>query len=120
MNQKESIFHEKKQEFACQDHQNQETKMFEDLFRDFLKKQTGKRGDLSEHDLLIEFIEHFCIKNGIPFRALMDQLERSFLKRILSEMNGNQKATSKVLGIKPTTLYEKVKRHNIRFKKDSI
>jgi len=120
MNQRESIFYEKRQEVSCKNHLSPETKTFEDLFKNFLKKRTGERSHVSDHDFLIEFIEHFCIKNGIPFRSLMDQLERTFLKRILSEMNGNQKATSEVLGIKPTTLYEKLKKHKIRFKIDSI
>jgi len=120
MNQKQSLFYEKKQELSVKDHPKEETKVFEDLFKKFLKNRRIERSDSSEHDLLIEFIEHFCVKNDIPFQALMDQLERSFLVRILSEMNGNQKATSEVLGIKPTTLYEKIKRYNIRFKKSSL
>lgn len=120
MNPRESLFYQKKQEFAYKVKKNQEANRFEDLFKKFLEKQGKKHSDLTKQDFLINFLEHFCVKNRIPFRKLMDHLERSFLKRILSEMNGNQKVTSEVLGIKHSTLNEKIKRHGIQFKKNSL
>jgi DNA-binding NtrC family response regulator len=120
MNPRETLFYQKKQEAASLIRQNQEAKRFEELFKKFLEEQKSRQSHLSKRDFLINFLEHFCVKNGVPFRELMDQLERSFLKRILSEMNGNQKVTSEVLGIKHSTLNEKIKRYGIQFKKNSL
>ncbi|MBD3414901.1 MAG: hypothetical protein GF421_10780 [Candidatus Aminicenantes bacterium] len=120
MNPRESLFYEKKQELAGNNKPDQEAQRFEKLFKKFLEKQKKERSSLSKQDFLINFLEHFCVKNRIPFRNLMDHLERTLLVRILSEMNGNQKVTSQVLGIKHSTLNEKIKRHGIQFKKNSL
>ncbi len=120
MNSRESLFYQKKQEFVCKDRQNEEAKEFEKLFINFFEKKKEKKNFSSKQDFLIDFLEHFCVKKGIPFRQLMDQLERTLLVTILSEMNGNQKVTSQILGIKHSTLNEKIKRHGIQFKKNSL
>lgn len=66
------------------------------------------------------FIEYFCIQEKIPFQELMNTLERSIIIRALEEFNGNQKAAAQYLGIKHTTLNQKVKKHNILFQKKAF
>ena len=63
------------------------------------------------------FIEYFCIRQRVPFKELIGSVEKSILIRVLSQCRGCQKSTAKFLGIKYTTLNEKLKRYNIRFDK---
>ncbi|MGB3862790.1 MAG: helix-turn-helix domain-containing protein [Candidatus Aminicenantaceae bacterium] len=44
-------------------------------------------------------------------------MEKTVLLRALSQCNGNQKSAAKFLGMKCTTLNEKLKRYNIQFDK---
>lgn len=63
------------------------------------------------------FIEYFCIKKRVPLKELISNLERMIIIRALSQFNGNQRKTAQFLGMKYTTLNEKVKRYNIRIQK---
>jgi len=71
-------------------------------------------------EVLNVFIEQFCVKQKIPLPELMSILEKTILIKVLSSFNGNQRDAAKFLGIKYTTLNEKVKRYNIKFFKDSV
>jgi len=66
------------------------------------------------------FIEQFCMKQRIPLPELINILEKTILIKVLSSFNGNQKDAAKFLGIKYTTLNEKVKKYNIKFFKNPI
>ena len=66
------------------------------------------------------FIEHFCIRQRIPLPELLNILEKTILIKVLSQVNGNQKDAAKFLGIKYTTLHQKVKKYNIKFFKNPI
>lgn len=63
------------------------------------------------------FIEYFCIRKRVPFKKLISSMERMIIIRALSQFNGNQRKTAQFLGMKYTTLNEKVKRYNIRIQK---
>jgi DNA-binding protein Fis len=63
------------------------------------------------------FIEYFCIRQRVPFKELIDSIEKSILIRALLQCRGNQKNAAKFLGIKYTTLNEKLKRYDVRFDK---
>jgi DNA-binding protein Fis len=63
------------------------------------------------------FIEYFCIRQRVPFKELIGSVEKSILIRTLSQCKGCQKSAAKFLGIKYTTLNEKLKRYNINFEK---
>jgi DNA-binding NtrC family response regulator len=63
------------------------------------------------------FIEYFCIRQRVPFKELIGRVEKSILMRALSQCRGCQKSAAKFLGIKYTTLNEKLKRYNIRLDK---
>ena len=71
-------------------------------------------------EVLNVFIEQFCMKQRIPLPELTNILEKTILIKILSSFNGNQKDAAKFLGIKYTTLHEKVKKHNIKFFKSPV
>jgi len=86
---------------------------------DFFKK--GKKLS-SEEERLMEnifnlFIEHFFLRENIPLKVVMSNIERVFIIKALSNLGGNQKNAAKFLKINYTTLNEKIKRYNIRIKK---
>ena len=66
------------------------------------------------------FVEYFCFRQKVPFKELIGNVEKSILIRTLSQFNGSQKCAAKFLGIKYTTLNEKLKRYNIRFDKKPV
>ena len=68
-------------------------------------------------DLLVE---SFCREKPICLKSLIETIEMSLLLKILHQVHGNQKRAAKLLGIKYTTLNEKVKRYGIRFKKSPV
>ena len=63
------------------------------------------------------FIEYFCVRQRVPLKDLICSVEKSLILRALSQCNGNQKSAAKFLGMKYTTLNEKLKRYNIQFHK---
>ena len=64
------------------------------------------------------FIKYFSPAQRVPLKELMNIMERAILIRTLSQLNGNLKNAAKFLGLKYTTLHEKIKRYNIRFRKE--
>ncbi|NIM59846.1 MAG: hypothetical protein GTO16_13040 [Candidatus Aminicenantes bacterium] len=84
---------------------------------DFLDKREKKDFAMKSFKLLIRY---FSSTKRVPLKELMNILERAILIRALSQLNGNQKNAAKFLGLKYTTLHEKVKKHNIRFRKEIV
>lgn len=64
------------------------------------------------------FIKYFSSTQRVPLKELMNMVERAILIRTLSQLNGNLKNAAKSLGLKYTTLHEKIKKYNIRFRKE--
>lgn len=64
------------------------------------------------------FIECFFLNSDIPLKELIDGLEKSIILRTLYEVSGNQKKAANILKMKYSTLNEKIKRYNIRFRKN--
>ena len=63
------------------------------------------------------FIEDFYQRRKRPLKDFLTDIELRLIIFSLNEANGNQREAAKILGIKPTTLNEKLKRHNIKFHK---
>jgi len=63
------------------------------------------------------FLERVCINESVPLGVLMNTVERNIIIRTLSMVDGCQKEAAKILGVKYTTLNEKVKKYNIRIRK---
>jgi DNA-binding protein Fis len=53
-------------------------------------------------------------------KRFIDNIERSIIVKVLMRARGNQKVAAKVLGIKYTTLNEKIKKYGIRFQKQPV
>lgn len=53
----------------------------------------------------------------LDLKDLIQGIERGIIVRTLALVQGNQKAAARMLGLKHTTLNEKVKRYGIRFRK---
>jgi len=68
-------------------------------------------------DLLSQIVESFCLKQKIPLRKLLFYIEKTLLFKALRESNGNQREAARLLGMKHTTLHEKVKKYGIQFEK---
>lgn len=62
-------------------------------------------------------VEFFCRKETLPLKEFIMNLEKCIILRSLFKANGNQKEAAKFLGIKYTTLNEKIKKYKIEFKK---
>ena len=67
--------------------------------------------------LLDVFIEYLFMRGRRPLREILNNIEKAILIRVLSHVNGNQQKAAKFLGLKYTTLYEKIKKYNIKFLK---
>lgn len=55
----------------------------------------------------------------IHLRDVIGELEKEIILRVLNEAKGNQKDAALILGMKYTTLNEKIKRYGIRIKRVS-
>lgn len=72
-------------------------------------------------DLIQLFIDqHLNAREPLCLSEVMKEIERTILVKALAHFNGNQKNVARFLGIKYTTLHEKVKKHNIRFQKKPV
>lgn len=61
--------------------------------------------------------DYWFFLQKFPLKDLMNKLERMIITFALSKFEGNQRGTAKFLGLKPTTLNEKMKKHNISLRK---
>ncbi len=66
------------------------------------------------------FVDYFCLKEKVQLKQFFEDLERHILVKTLAKFNGNQKNTAKFLGLKYTTLHEKVKKYHIQFRRQPI
>ncbi len=103
----------------------QERSGVESDFSDLKSGYEGKRDRLYKESRLDErlfwlFIEYFFLSSRVPLKRLMDSVERNIIIRTLSKVNGNQKRASRVLGVKHTTLNEKIKKYKIHLSKRPI
>jgi DNA-binding NtrC family response regulator len=89
----------------------------------FPEDREGSRLDMQKREKIFidrndQFSEDFWgLVQKFPFKKLMDRLEQAIIISALSKFEGNQRKTAEFLGIKPTTLYEKIKKHNISIRK---
>ena len=59
-----------------------------------------------------------CTSKNFPMKLFLSLFEEDLIKKALKIAKGNQKVTSMILGIKATTLNEKMKRYQIKEGKD--
>ena len=63
------------------------------------------------------FLEYRVARKNANLKDYIESLERAVISRALRELDGNQKAAARFLGLKYTTLNEKVKKHRIQIVK---
>jgi len=73
-----------------------------------------------ESKLFTSVFEYFIMSKRTPLKKLMMRMERHIIVRTLNKVDGNRRMAAKILGIKNTTLHEKIKRHDIRSKREHI
>jgi DNA-binding NtrC family response regulator len=63
-------------------------------------------------------VSAFILKNiydqNIPLKKFISDLEKQLIKNTLLIAYGNQKCAASILGIKQTTLFEKIKKYKIK------
>ena len=69
--------------------------------------------DLSEV-LVREYLQKNITQENIALKNFICDLERKIILFTLGLTNGNQKNASRILGIKETSLCEKIKKYNLR------
>lgn len=73
---------------------------------------------LEDSPAFVSFIDTLCRGDRICLKRLLDTLERMIIIRALNRCRGNQRTAAVHLGLKYTTLNEKVKKHGLRFAKN--
>ena len=63
------------------------------------------------------FLEYRLAKTNANLKDFIESLERTVISRTLNELGGNQKAAARFLGIKYTTLNERIRKQRIRIVK---
>lgn len=71
----------------------------------------------NQHILIKSLLISNCISEKIPLKEFIKNLEKKIIINALLITNGNQKLSASLLGIKPTTLNEKIKNFDIKFSK---
>lgn len=85
----------------------------------------GRENELSnEHQLKRRlfwfFVEYFFNSSNVPLKKFMKIMERNIILRALDKAYGDQKKAAEILGMKYTTLNEKIKRYQIRIQKLAV
>ncbi len=73
--------------------------------------------DKSKDVLIRSYLIGNCISRNVPLRNFINEFEKEMICRALKVSGGNQKVASFILGVKPTTLNEKIKKFKIKEKK---
>lgn len=83
------------------------------------KKVFSGLEDKLKKDFFGLFIELFC-QQPLCLKEFIEDLEKGIILNTLSKVGGNQKKAARALGIKYTTLNEKIRRFNIQFQKSPV
>lgn len=70
-----------------------------------------------EEELYRFFLEYRLARKNSSLKDCLEGFERAVISRTLRELGGNQKAAARFLGLKYTTLNEKVKKQRIQIVK---
>jgi transcriptional regulator with GAF, ATPase, and Fis domain len=81
-----------------------------------LRVTTAQKNDRNENlaPQFFDFLSDYFRNNGAgSLKAIEEDIEKRIIVRVLRETGGNQKEAASVLGIKPTTLNYKIKKHGL-------
>ena len=65
-------------------------------------------------------IDEFYGERMASLKEFLSHIERNLILAALERTNGDQKKAADILGIKPTTLHEKMKRYHIYIRKIAV
>jgi DNA-binding NtrC family response regulator len=82
-----------------------------------MRDMAEEEGGMGFYYLFIEFV---CRQEPLILKDILDDLEANIIRRVLEKENGNIRRTASTLGVKYTTLFEKIKKHNIQLLKRSV
>lgn len=71
-------------------------------------------------DVVELFAEYFCKQDPLSLKRLLGDIEKAIILKALAKVNGNQKEAAAMLGLKYTTLNEKIKKYGIRLRHHRI
>ncbi len=75
--------------------------------------------DQAKKSMLNNFIAmNISCESKMPLKSFMNGVEEELIKTALLVTNGNQRQAAGILGVKPTSLFEKIKKYNITPSKD--
>ncbi len=80
----------------------------------------GVEGGADGREVFNLFVESLCRERPILLKELMDRIEKDIIIRSLRIADGNQKQAAGILGVKYTTLHEKLKKFGISFRKTPV
>lgn len=81
-------------------------------------KKAGRNHKSSNR--VLQVVNILAAENQMQLKKLLQDVEKGIIIRFLDRTGGNQRHAAKLLGLKYTTLNEKVKRYQIRFQKKPI
>lgn len=81
-------------------------------------KRAGRNHKSSNR--ILQVVNLLASENHMQLKKLMQEVEKGIIIRFLDRTGGNQRHAAKLLGLKYTTLNEKVKRYKIRYQKKPI
>lgn len=81
------------------------------------EKHPRKRDKKSAFDSLFEYA---FMNERMDLKEFLEELERTMIVKALAKFNGNRKDSARFLGIKYTTLHQKIRRYNIHFRKEPV
>ncbi|MEN8153595.1 MAG: helix-turn-helix domain-containing protein [Acidobacteriota bacterium] len=65
-------------------------------------------------NLINNYLLKNCVSERLPMKLFMNYLEEELIKKTLIISKGNQKVASIILGIKASTLNEKIRKYDIK------
>ncbi|NIM59511.1 MAG: hypothetical protein GTO16_11305 [Candidatus Aminicenantes bacterium] len=92
----------------------------EDFFPGYSEeKYESSREYTFKRKLFWLFIEYFFMNSNIPLKEMIESIEKIVILKTLYRVHWNQKEAAKILGVKYTTLNEKIRKYDINLRKKS-
>jgi DNA-binding NtrC family response regulator len=70
--------------------------------------------------LVLAYLSSNLNKKNIPLKTFLDGFEKKILLACLRLTQGNQKNAAALMGLKPTALFEKMRKHGIRSQRGGL
>lgn len=90
-------------------------------FEELIENRTSLLKNELSAIMIIEALEQDFYKNEhISLKEFMDKLEKEIIITALLKVNGNQCKAAKILGLRSSTLHEKIKRYDITLQRITV